>query len=47
MLLCLMYPVNDYGNPDLLRQIIKLEKPDAIMLVTDPRYFIWLFFHGK
>jgi glycosyltransferase involved in cell wall biosynthesis len=39
----LMYPVNDYGNPDLLRQIIKIEKPDAIMLVTDPRYFIWLF----
>jgi glycosyltransferase involved in cell wall biosynthesis len=38
-----MYPVNDYGNPDLLRQIIKIEKPDAIMLVTDPRYFIWLF----
>ena len=38
-----MYPVNDYGNPDILRQIIKLEKPDAIMLITDPRYFIWLF----
>ena len=38
-----MYPINDYGNPDLLRQIIKIEKPDAIMLVTDPRYFIWLF----
>jgi glycosyltransferase involved in cell wall biosynthesis len=38
-----MYPVNDYGNPDLLRQIIKIEKPDAIMLITDPRYFIWLF----
>ena len=39
----LMYPVSDYGTPDLLRQIIKIEKPDAIMLVTDPRYFIWLF----
>ena len=38
-----MYPVNDYGTPDLLRHIIKIEKPDAIMLVTDPRYFIWLF----
>jgi len=38
-----MYPVNDYGNPDILRQIIKLEKPDAIMLITDPRYFMWLF----
>jgi glycosyltransferase involved in cell wall biosynthesis len=41
--LIFMYPVHDYGNPDLLRQIIKLENPDAIMLVTDPRYFIWLF----
>jgi hypothetical protein len=38
-----MYPVNDYGNPDILRNIIKFEKPDAIMLITDPRYFIWLF----
>jgi len=39
----ILYPANDYGGPDLLRQIIKLEKPDAIMLITDPRYFIWLF----
>ena len=38
-----MYPVNDYGNPDILRGIIQLEKPDAIMLITDPRYFVWLF----
>jgi hypothetical protein len=39
----IMYPVNDYGNPDLLRQLIQMEKPDAIMLITDPRYFVWLF----
>jgi hypothetical protein len=38
-----MYPVSDYGNPDILRQLIQMEKPDAIMLITDPRYFIWLF----
>jgi glycosyltransferase involved in cell wall biosynthesis len=38
-----MYPVHDYGNPDILRQLIKAEQPDAIMLITDPRYFIWLF----
>ncbi len=38
-----MYPVDGYGDPDLLRQLIKLEKPDAIMLITDPRYFTWLF----
>ena len=38
-----MYPVNEYSNPDILRQLIAIEKPDAIMLITDPRYFIWLF----
>jgi glycosyltransferase involved in cell wall biosynthesis len=39
----IIYPVNEYGNPDILRQIISIENPDAIMLVTDPRYFVWLF----
>jgi glycosyltransferase involved in cell wall biosynthesis len=38
-----MYPVDEYGNPDILRQLIQIEKPDAIMLITDPRYFVWLF----
>lgn len=37
------YPVDGYGNPDLLRQFIQIEKPDAIMIITDPRYFEWLF----
>jgi len=39
----IMYPVDGYGDPDILRQLIQMEKPDAIMLITDPRYFIWLF----
>jgi glycosyltransferase involved in cell wall biosynthesis len=39
----ILYPVDGYGNPELLHQLIQIEKPDAIMLVTDPRYFIWLF----
>tara|TARA_R110002153_G_scaffold20161_6_gene68581 strand:+ start:89 stop:1528 length:1440 start_codon:yes stop_codon:yes gene_type:complete len=39
----ILYPSNGYGTPDLLRQIIEIEKPDAIMLITDPRYFTWLF----
>jgi len=38
-----IYPANEYGGPDMLRQLIQIEKPDAIMLVTDPRYFVWLF----
>jgi len=39
----MMYPTSGYGDADFLRQVIKLEKPDAIMLITDPRYFVWLF----
>jgi glycosyltransferase involved in cell wall biosynthesis len=38
-----LYPVDGYGNPDLIRQLISIEQPDAIMLITDPRYFEWLF----
>ena len=38
-----LYPVNGYGDADLIRQLIEMEKPDAIMLITDPRYFEWLF----
>ena len=32
-----------YGNADQIRAILKGEKFDAIFLITDPRYFIWLF----
>jgi glycosyltransferase involved in cell wall biosynthesis len=38
-----MYPVDGYGDPTLVRQLIQIEKPDAIMLFTDPRYFVFLF----
>jgi len=36
-------PNNGYGDPSLIRKLIQSEKPDAILLITDPRYFIWLF----
>jgi len=39
----ILYPADGYGNPDLIRQLIEIEKPDAIMLFTDPRYYVWLF----
>ena len=38
-----LYPIDGYGSPELIRQMIELEKPDAIMMFTDPRYWIWLF----
>lgn len=39
----IMYPADGYGDPNFVKQLISLEKPDAILLVTDPRYFMWLF----
>jgi len=38
-----LYPIDGYGDNSVVRQLIKIEKPDAIMLITDPRYFMWLF----
>ena len=38
-----IYPTDGYGDANLIRQLIDIEKPDAIFLITDPRYFIWLF----
>ena len=38
-----LYPVSGYGNPDILRQIMEMEKPDAIIHFTDPRFWIWLY----
>ena len=32
-----------YGNPDKLRQLINVEKPDAILHFTDPRFWKWLY----
>ena len=37
-----IYPVSGYGNPQVLRQILEMEKPDAIVHFTDPRFWIWL-----
>ena len=38
-----LYPCDGYGNPELLREIIKKEEIDALFLITDPRYFEWVF----
>jgi glycosyltransferase involved in cell wall biosynthesis len=36
-------PTDGYGNQDIVRDLIRKEKPDALMLITDPRYFVWVF----
>lgn len=39
----MLYPTDGYGTPDMVRMMINEEKIDAIFLITDPRYFTWLF----
>ena len=39
----MVQPYNGYGDPTLIRQLIKEQNIDAIFLITDPRYFEWLF----
>ena len=38
-----VYPVNGYGNPEILKEIMEIEKPDAIIHYTDPRFWGWLY----
>ena len=43
----MLYPTDGYGSIELVRQLMDIEKPDAIMLFTDPRYWVWLFQHER
>jgi hypothetical protein len=38
-----LYPVDGYGNKQTLQQILHIEKPDAIIHFTDPRFWQWLY----
>jgi len=38
-----IYPVSGYGNPEVLREVLRLENPDAILHYTDPRFWMWLY----
>jgi glycosyltransferase involved in cell wall biosynthesis len=36
-------PIDGFGNRDMLRLILAQEKPDVLLIFTDPRFFLWLF----
>jgi hypothetical protein len=38
-----IYPISGYGNQELLRNLINIEKPDAILHYTDPRFWTFLY----
>lgn len=38
-----VHPVQDFGSPDLIRKAIREFKPDILWIMTDPRYWTWLW----
>ena len=38
-----IYPVDGYGSQDIVRSILKNEKPDLVWFMTDPRFWGWLW----
>ena len=38
-----IYPVDGYGNPEIIRSIMQKERPDALWFMTDPRFYEWLW----
>lgn len=38
-----LYCHSGYGNPNVLREILQIENPDAILHFTDPRFWEWLY----
>ncbi len=36
-------PTDGFGDPQLIKTTLAVEKPDVLLLFTDPRFFIWLW----
>ena len=36
-------PVDGFGTQDMIRNLLVSERPDAVLLFTDPRQFMWLW----
>ena len=39
----IIYPVDGYGNPEVVRSMLRLHKPDMLWFMTDPRFWEWLW----
>ena len=38
-----IYPTDGYGTQEMIRSIVKKEKPDIIWFMTDPRFYGWVW----
>jgi glycosyltransferase involved in cell wall biosynthesis len=39
----IILPVDGHGNKDVLRKVLREERPDAVVMFTDPRFFTWVW----
>jgi len=38
-----VFPVDGYGNHEMIRSVLHSEKPDVLWFMTDPRFYGWLW----
>jgi len=38
-----IFPVDGYGNDEIIRSVLQKERPDALWFMTDPRFYEWLW----
>jgi glycosyltransferase involved in cell wall biosynthesis len=38
-----LFPVDGYGNQEMIRSILRTERPDVVWFMTDPRFWGWLW----
>lgn len=39
----IIYPIDGYGTPDVVRSMLINQKPDVLWFMTDPRFYGWLW----
>ena len=39
----IIYPVDGYGTQNLIREFLRVHKPDILWFMTDPRFYTWLW----
>ena len=38
-----IFPIDGYGNHEIVRSVLQKERPDALWFMTDPRFYEWLW----
>jgi len=38
-----IFPIDGYGNHEIVRSVIQKERPDVLWFMTDPRFYEWLW----